>query len=254
MRTFSKVLFMVLIGSLFLSSCVSSKKYKDLMADKESMQAKYEKKISGLNDLLKEGEDKNAKLSQNLSNLEGELSAADKAKIEFKNLADKKDQELQKIKGEITAAFANIDNSDLVIEQKFDKLYISMPNRVLYKKGKADISKDGKVLVAELAEIFKKNPGMDVLVEGHTDSDPVKRTKYLFKDNWGLSAARSVNVVRELTKMGVSSKQLATAGRADQYPTGEVKDAKDPNAFDRRIEFVVTPNVQKLYSISKTVK
>ena len=31
------------------------------MADKESMQAKYEKKISGLNDLLKEGEDKKIK-------------------------------------------------------------------------------------------------------------------------------------------------------------------------------------------------
>ena len=248
MRTFSKVLFVALIGSLFLSSCVSSKKYKDLMADKDSMQAKYEKKISDLNDLLKEGEEKNAQLSQKIDNLKGDLSEADKAKMELKNLADMKDKELQKIKGEITAAFAGINNSDIKIEQKFDKLYVSMPNQVLYKSGKADMSKAGKEVVAELAEVFKSNPAMSIIVEGHTDKEPVKRSRYLYKDNWALSAARSVGVIRELVEMGVPSSQLTLSGKADTNAMGEVKDEM---AKDRRIEFVVTPNVQKLYSISQ---
>lgn len=254
MRTFSKVLFMVLIGSLFLSSCVSSKKYKDLVADKDAMQAKYEKKIAGLNDKLKDGEEKNAKLSQNVKDLEGELSMANKAKMELKNLSDQKEKELAKIKGEIAAAFSTINDSDLKVVQKFDKLYVSLPNRVLYKKGVADLSKSGKSVVEGLAEIFKNNPKMDVIVEGHTDSDPVKRTRYLWKDNWGLSTARANNVVRELTEMGVPSKQLSASGRADAYTTGELMDGKDPNAYDRRIEFIITPDVHKLYSISQSLK
>jgi chemotaxis protein MotB len=254
MRTFSKVLFMVLIGSLFLSSCVSSKKYKDLVADKDAMEAKYEKKIAGLSDKLKAGEEKNAKLNQNVKDLEGELSMANKAKMELKNLSDQKAQELDKIKGEITEAFASINDSDLKVVQKFDKLYISMPNRVLYKKGVAKLSKDGMKVVDDLAQIFKNNPKMDILVEGHTDSDPVKRTRYMWKDNWGLSSARAVNVVRELVKLGVPSKQLSASGRADAYTTGELLDGKDPMAYDRRIEFIVTPDVHKLYSISQSIK
>jgi chemotaxis protein MotB len=245
---------MVLIGSLFLSSCVSSKKYKDLVADKDALEAKYEKKVSDLNDKLKEGEEKNAMLSKSVKDLENDLGAANKAKMEYQNLSDQKEKELNKIKGEIAAAFASISDSDLQVVQKFDKLYVSLPNRVLYKKGVAELSKDGMKVVEELADVFKNNPKMDVLVEGHTDSDPVKRTKYLWKDNWGLSSARAVNVVRELVKMGVPSKQLSASGRADAYTTGELLDGKDPNAYDRRIEFILTPDVHKLYSISQTIK
>lgn len=254
MRTFSKVLFMVLIGSLFLSSCVSSKKYKGLMADKDALQAKYEKKIAGLNDELSAGEEKNAMLNQSVKNLESELSMSNKAKMELQNLSDQKTKDLNNIKGDIAEAFAAINGSNLNIVQKFDKLYISMPNKILYKKGSADLSKSGKQVVEELAEIFKNNPKMDILVEGHTDDDPVKRTKYLWQDNWGLSSARANNVVRALVKMGVPSKQLSASGRADLFTTGEILEGKDSKALDRRIEFILTPNVHKLYSISQTVK
>ena len=254
MRTFSKVVVMMLIGSVLLSSCVSSKKYKDLVAEKDAMQAKYEQKVQGLNDKLKEGEEMNAKLSQDLKNKENDLTMANKAKMEMQNLSEQKEKELNKIKGEIAAAFASIKDSDLEIVQKFDKLYISMPNRVLYKKGVADLSKSGTDVVKGLAEIFKNNPKMDVLVEGHTDTDPVRKTRYMYKDNWGLSSARAINVVRELIKMGVPSKQLSAAGRADQYTTGEILEGKDPMAYDRRIEFILTPDVHKLYSISQTIK
>lgn len=254
MRTFSKVVFMVLIGSLFLSSCVSSKKYKDLQADKDAMEAKYEKKVSDLNDKLKAGEEKNAMLSKNIEDLEGDLSMANKAKMELQNLSDQKEKELNKIKGEIAAAFSAINNSDLKVVQKFDKIYVSMPNRVLYKSGVAELSKDGLKVVKELGEIFKNNPKMDILVEGHTDSEKVRRSRYLWKDNWGLSSARAVNVVRELVKMGVPSKQLSASGRADAYTTGELLEGKDPNAYDRRIEFIITPDVHKLYSISQSIK
>jgi len=245
---------MMLVGSLFLSSCVSSKKYKELEADKAAMEAKYENKISGLNDKLKDGEEKNAMLGQKIQGLEGDLSMTNKAKMELQNLSDMKEKELNKIKGEITAAFAAINDSDLNIIQKFDKLYISVPNRVLYKSGIAEISKSGNEVVNELAEIFKSNPKMDILVEGHTDTDPVKRTRYMFKDNWGLSSARAVNVVRALVKMGVPSKQLSASGRADGFTTGEIMEGKDPLAYDRRIEFIITPDMHKLYSISKNIK
>lgn len=250
MRTFSKIVVMLLVGSVFLTSCVSSKKYKTLQADKDAMSAKYEQQLSDLKSSFK---NKEADLNSQVSSLTSDLSSANSDVIKYKGLSDEKAAALAKINAEIKSAFSSISNADLKIIQKFDKLYISLPNRILYKKGDAKISKDGKVALEMLAGIFKSNPKMDVLVEGHTDSDPVRRTRYKFKDNWGLSSARAVNAVRFLAKNGVNAKQMSAAGRAEQYTTGELMEGKDELAYDRRIEFVVTPDVHKLYSINKNL-
>lgn len=251
MKTFSKIVVMLLVGSIFLTSCVSSKKYKALLADKDSMSASYEKQLM---DLKKSYKDKEAELNSKVTGLSTELSTTKSDMMKFKNMSEEKAKALAKIEGEIKGAFSTINNSDLKIIQKFDKLYISLPNRVLYKKGDDKISKDGKLVLDKLAEIFKKNAKMDVLVEGHTDPDPVRRTRYKFKDNWGLSSARAVNALRYLNSQGVNGKQMSAAGRADQFTTGELMEGKDVHAYDRRIEFVVTPDVHKLYSISKNIK
>lgn len=251
MKTFSKIVVMLMVGSIFLTSCVSSKKYKALIADKDSMSASYEKQLM---DLKKSYKDKEAELNGKVSGLTSELSTTKTDMMKFKNMSEEKAKALAKIEGEIKSAFSNISQSDLKIIQKFDKLYISLPNRVLYKKGDDKISKEGKLVLDKLADIFKKNAKMDVLVEGHTDPDPVRRTRYKFKDNWGLSSARAVNALRYLNSQGVDGKQMSAAGRADQYTTGELMEGKDVHAYDRRIEFVVTPDVHKLYSISKNIK
>lgn len=251
MKTFSKIVVMLMVGSIFLTSCVSSKKYKALIADKDSMSASYEKQLM---DLKKSYKDKEAELNGKVSGLSSELSTTKTDMMKYKNMSEEKAKALAKIEGEIKSAFSNISQSDLKIIQKFDKLYISLPNRVLYKKGDDKISKEGKLVLDKLADIFKKNAKMDVLVEGHTDPDPVRRTRYKFKDNWGLSSARAVNALRYLNSQGVDGKQMSAAGRADQYTTGELMEGKDVHAYDRRIEFVVTPDVHKLYSISKNIK
>lgn len=251
MKTFSKIVVMLMVGSIFLTSCVSSKKYKALLADKDSMSASYEKQLM---DLKKNYKDKETKLNDKVSGLSTELSTTKSDMMKYKNMSEEKAKALAKLESEIKGAFNTINQSDLKIIQKFDKLYISLPNRVLYKKGDDRISKEGKLVLEKLAEIFKKNAKMDVLVEGHTDPDPVRRTRYKFKDNWGLSSARSLNALRYLIKQGVNGKQMSASGRADQYTTGELMEGKDVHAYDRRIEFVVTPDVHKLYSISKNIK
>jgi len=251
MKAFSKIVVLLLVGSVFLTSCVSSKKYKSLLADKDSMSASYEKQLKDLKSSYKT---KEGELNSKVSGLSSELGTTKSEMMKYKNLSAEKAKALAKMEADIKLAFSSLDNSGLKIIQKYDKLYISLPNKVLYKKGDDKISKDGKGVLDMMADIFKKNPKMDVLVEGHTDPTPVRRTRYKYKDNWGLSSARAIKAVRYLISQGVSGKQLSGAGRADQFTTGELMDGKDVHAYDRRIEFVVTPDVHKLYSIKNNIK
>ena len=58
-----------------------------------------------------------------------------------------------------------------------------------------------------------------VIVEGHTDSQPIpKNLKSFFPTNWELSAARASSVVNYLINQGVNSGRLQASGYADRWP------------------------------------
>jgi chemotaxis protein MotB len=251
MKKLFKTFVFIIAGSILLTSCVSSKKYKDLQSEKDAMTQNYEKQIM---DIKKGCSAKETELNDRINSLSNEASTCKSDMMKYKNMSDEKAAALAKLEKDIREAFASFDNPDLKIIQKADKMYISLPNRILFMKGSDKLSKDGNTVLDLLSGIFKKNPKMDILVEGHTDHDPVVKTRFKFKDNWGLSAARSLNALRYLVKQGVPEKQLTAAGRADQVTTGELMDGIDKSAYDRRIEFVITPDVHKLYSIKEGLK
>jgi flagellar motor protein MotB len=81
-------------------------------------------------------------------------------------------------------------------------------------------------------------PESVVLIEGHTDSDPIR------KSNWGtnenLSRARAAAVQTLLTTSGVPADQVATEGLGARHPIamGSTKRAKSRN---RRVEIFIAP-------------
>jgi chemotaxis protein MotB len=105
---------------------------------------------------------------------------------------------------------------------------ISVSSDLLFGSGKAELTSAGRSKISEIArEIRKEYPSRDIYVIGHTDSDPIRKTKW--KDNWELSAERALTVTRVLQSSGVSGKQLMAAGRAEYQPEGS-------KAKNRRVE------------------
>jgi chemotaxis protein MotB len=105
---------------------------------------------------------------------------------------------------------------------------ISVSSDLLFGSGKAELTSAGQSKIAEVAhEIRKEYPNRDIYVIGHTDSDPIRKTKW--KDNWELSAERALTVTRVLQSSGVNGKQLMAAGRAEYQPEGS-------KAKNRRVE------------------
>ena len=101
----------------------------------------------------------------------------------------------------------------------------------------------GEKALIELGRVLENEKELEIIVEGHTDADPLSRATSP-KNNWELSVLRATSVVEIiLSNSGVTPSQLMAAGRGEFYPISEVK------AKNRRIEIIISPNLNELYDI-----
>ncbi|MBP3615939.1 MAG: OmpA family protein [Alphaproteobacteria bacterium] len=119
-----------------------------------------------------------------------------------------------------------------------------IPSEVFFTAESADIGKEGKEKLKELASILKDamkafpdDIDWILRVDGHTDKNPIKGTK--FKSNWELSVARAVSVVNFLISEGIPANRLAATGFGEFHPLVEGSD-KASLKKNRRIEFKLT--------------
>jgi len=118
-------------------------------------------------------------------------------------------------------------------------------NDILFESGSDDVRPDAKPLLSEFARIINTGEAaqLNVLVVGHTDDQPVKKTttKARHRDNWYLSAHRSINVVHELHSHGVKYDRMGEAGYAEFQPR-VARTSNDARRQNRRVEiFILAP-------------
>ncbi|MFK7971604.1 MAG: OmpA family protein [Bacteroidia bacterium] len=233
--------FALILGvmALLLTSCVSKKKYDEAMANAAAQRAALEKSLDA------ERMDKE-KLQGELASLQKNLNLS---KEEVQKLSEEirtNNQKITRLEQAITKTFSGYDN--ITTERRNGRLYIKVGNDILYKPGRATIEKTSQGTLDRLATVFNTVPDLSIMIEGHTDNDPVKIHKAKFSDNWELSTARANNVVRALVAAGVSNSRLTASGRGETVPVAG-NDSDEGKAQNRRTEFIVYPDgkVQELY-------
>lgn len=114
---------------------------------------------------------------------------------------------------------------------------IAIEGSVLFDSGKAQLrGKVSSVLDAIASTVQGQYSEKDVMVFGHTDDVPIKRSGW--KDNYELSAQRALAVVRYLAEHGVSPRQLVACGCGEHRP--RVANDSSPNrSQNRRVEIFV---------------
>ena len=112
-----------------------------------------------------------------------------------------------------------------------------MTDRVLFNPASAELMARTKRILTDLGEIMKEttNP---IAVEGHTDDAPMTKTTGKYQDNWDLSAARAVNVVRYLLNRGIAPDRFSATGYADTKPLVPNIDEMT-RTKNRRIDIVI---------------
>lgn len=120
------------------------------------------------------------------------------------------------------------------------------PSEVLFAPGSADLGPGGRAQVARVAEVIREISGdipaeIDwvLRVDGHTDRTPIGAGSS-FRDNWELSQARALSVVRYMiSQEDIPANRLAATGFGEFQPI-DPGAGIDALARNRRIELKFT--------------
>jgi chemotaxis protein MotB len=186
------------------------------------------------------GSQLNAALAQVASEQKrrAELEAADAARLKAEN------QDLSKYRSEFFGELSKLLAGQPGVRVVGDRFVFS--SEVLFQPGAADLAPEGQTQIAQVVATLKQvvpqiPPAINwiIRVDGHTDATPLSGTG-AFKDNWELSQARALAVVRYMTDvLGFPPNRLAAAGFGEFQPVAE-GDSPQALAQNRRIEMKLT--------------
>lgn len=221
----------------------SSYEKQSLMQQLSAYQEEIDKKERYLRDLewdLAQKEERLNRIQQ--QDLQGDLAAQEQLIRQLQAQLQQKDAMLQQIRQNITQATSSLSQSDFSVTEKRGKLYLSMSQDLLFRSGSSNLDRQGRQALQQVASALKNNPNIDILVEGHTDTDGSAAK------NWELSVERAVTVVQELVGNGVDPERLTAAGRAFYQPIATNATAAG-KALNRRTEIIISPKLDELMDL-----
>lgn len=268
----------ILLSSL--SSCVvlSTKKYKTLLAQKDSLSGGWDQakvKIESLEEEVARLKADTGRIGSQVRDLQARLQSLDanyaalranssseinklsenlrkrEARLtEVESILRKRDEATNALKEKLQKALLGFQQSGLSVDIRNGKVYVSLTDKLLFNTGSIIIDDKGKTALKELAKVLQTQPEINISVEGHTDNQRVVNLGQI-KDNWDLSVLRATSVVRYLTETEkIDNGRITATGKGEFQPieTGSTPEARSRN---RRIEIVLSPKLDELYELIK---
>ena len=263
---------------LILSSCASKKDLancqsenksltESLQAAKEDLAAKnaritsLEEQQRGMQQLLKNAEDKYARLQESLDK---SLTNASQNNISIEKLVDQINESNQYIRhlvevksksdslnmvltNNLTRSLSKEELKEVDVQVLKGVVYISLADNMLYKSGSYEINARAAETLSKIAKIIKDYKDYDVLIEGNTDNVPIKKTN--IRNNWDLSTLRASSVVQALQNdYGVDPKRLTAGGRGEYNPIAP-NDTEAGKQRNRRTQIIITPKLDEFMDL-----
>lgn len=176
---------------------------------------------------------------------------AQKAKLRAERKQNREARRLKELRDRISRRIETAESALKAASQiegvKYENKRLKLEEQVLFDRGEARLKRRGRKLIrTKLADAVAKameQPGHKILIAGHTDSVPIKRSK--FPSNWELSTRRATNVLRAIleAKPDLDRERVFAAGFGD---TRTLPDVPSTAAENRRVEVMIRPEVSEL--------
>lgn len=126
---------------------------------------------------------------------------------------------------------------DVAFDPSKGTITVTLKNEILFDSGKATLKRATSTELNHIHSVLRdKYSSKQIDVAGHTDTDPIKKSKW--KDNWELSAQRALSVLRYLVKRGIPENKIQAVGCGQSQPIASNSTASG-KAKNRRVEIVV---------------
>jgi chemotaxis protein MotB len=230
---------------------ILSKKSSELLGMATGENKKLVDELNKTQEALQKKEDMLKGLEKNLNEKQ---SAVDKANADLadkqkrlddvEKLLSEQQAASEALKNKVQNALLGFKDKGLTVTEKDGKVYVSMEAKLLFATGSTTVDPNGKKALVDLAKAIENEADMEVIVEGHTDTDKLASASYP-KDNWDLSVLRATEVVKiMLANSAVKPQILSASGRSEFYPVNPNDKAKN-----RRIEIILQPKLDELYKL-----
>lgn len=191
-----------------------------------------------------------AKLEADLANMLKDrtrlTSSVDEMKVALADLNRRKaeaDARIAEFKDLISRFQKMIDAGRLRVKISDGRMVVELATDVLFPSGSAQLSKEGRAAVMEVARVLAGIPDRDFQVEGHTDDVPISTAQY--PSNWELASARSTGVLKAMIEAGMPADRISAASFGESRPA-RPNDSAEGRAANRRIEIVLIPDLASL--------
>ncbi len=212
MKTRLLVLAIGLVGAMGLTGCKSISQADYDAAIDENTQLR--ERIASLQDNVRQANERNAAITQENSQLRAEN--------------DKLKQQPGAARG--ASGFEGISGVD-VGYRPGGEIVVGVAGDVLFASGQATLRQQARQRLDQVAQVIRSQYGSNTIrVEGHTDTDPIRRSGW--KTNERLGAERAMAVQEYLVSKGVSANQIYSATFGASRPKGSKEQS-------RRVEIVI---------------
>jgi chemotaxis protein MotB len=171
-------------------------------------------------------------------NLEGLLFRERTEKTKLAEESQKMIDELQRqiAEGQSTATATGFEG-DVRFDPSAGTITVTLPNAILFNSGQASLKKATSSELDHIQSVLQQKYSTNLVdVVGHTDTDPIKKSKW--RDNWQLSAERALTVSGYLMKRGIPEDRIRAVGCGPARPVAS-NSTSAGKAKNRRVEIVV---------------
>jgi chemotaxis protein MotB len=219
-------------------------KYAKLMKSGSKETAKLINDLEGTRVELQKKEDRLNQLEKELDAREIALNEKEARINELESIIETQQKAFRDLKEKIANALRGFEDKGISVVEKDGKIYVSMEAKLLFASGSTAVGSEGKAVLIDLAKVLESQKDIDIIVEGHTDSDPLKSSAHP-KDNWELSVLRATSVVKiMLANSEMDPLQITAAGRSEYHPVDP-----DDKSKNRRIEIIISPDLSELFDL-----
>ncbi len=140
-----------------------------------------------------------------------------------------------------------LDDSDVDVKVDKQVVFVNLSDKMLFQTGSSNLTPKAGDILGKIAKIVSSRPELEVMVEGYTDSQPIKTA--CLDDNWDLSVKRATSVVRVLqNQYKVDPNRLIAAGRGEWNALAP-NDNDANRATNRRTRIIILPKMDQFYDL-----